>query len=135
MDIKVPSLVGSTPDKIARQAVKILLANKGINTQLFDVSDTTVIADYYVISTGRSTTHIKSLSDELIDKLSSAGISPSHVEGRGGGEWILIDFDNVIVHIFGKEAREFYTLERLLGNHTDIADIEEELDREMSASE
>lgn len=135
MNIKIENLTGATPERIAREAVRAVLVNKGINTKLFNVTDSTVIADYYVITTARSTTHVKSLSDDLVDKFAEAGISPSHFEGRDGGEWILIDYDNVIIHVFGRDAREFYNLERLGGEEIDISDIEEALDREMSASE
>ena len=135
MNIKIENLTGATPERMAREAVRAVLANKGINTKLFNVTDSTVIADYYVITTARSTTHVKSLSDDLVDKFAEAGVNPSHFEGRDGGEWILIDYDNIIIHVFGRDAREFYNLERLGGEEIDKSDIEEALDREMSASE
>ena len=135
MDVKIKNLRDASPETVAKEAVRVVLANKGVETRLFNVTDSTVIADYYVITSARSTTHVKSMADELVDKFAEMGITPSHFEGREGGEWLLIDYDNVIVHIFGREARDFYNLERLGGTEIDIKDIEDALDREMTASD
>lgn len=124
-------------EELAKKAVKVLLSDKGIDVKLFRVSETTVITDYYIIATGRSTTHIRALADDIIDKLEKTGVIPSHVEGRDGGSWILIDYDFFIVHVFSDESRRFYNLERLLPDRDgiDISDIEKELDDELSSGE
>lgn len=132
MDIKIPELTNKNNKEIAKQLAKVLIADKGIDVSLFNVTDTTVITDYYIIATGRSSTHIKSLADDLADKSSEAKYPPTHIEGRDGGEWILLDYGNIIVHIFGKDSRAFYNLERLCSEKIDISDVEAELDRELS---
>ena len=78
-----------------------------------DMSDSSLMADYFVICTASSTTQIKALADVCEKALKDAGEPPHHVEGHRGGTWILLDFSSVVVHIFNEEAREFYDLERL----------------------
>ena len=99
---------------IARQTALELLKKQGKNVKLFCVKDTTVIADYYLIASGRSSTHVKALADEISEKLELHGVSTDRVEGRDGGAWVLVDFGCVIAHIFDRESREYYNLERLL---------------------
>ena len=85
----------------------------------------TVIADYYVIVTGRSSTQIKALSDDLVYEMGRREVPCAHVEGRDGGAWILCDFGSVIVHIFDRESREYYRLERLASPdaEVDVSDL------------
>lgn len=66
-----------------------------------------------VIATGNNSTHVKALSDEVEEKLSEAGVSVSHIEGYRSNSWILLDYVDVIVHVFSDEARQYYDLERL----------------------
>ena len=78
-----------------------------------------------VIATGTSSTHVKAIADEVEYQLDEAGISVSHIEGYRSNSWILLDYVDVIVHIFSDEAREVYDLERLWqdGKEIDISDI------------
>ena len=78
-----------------------------------------------VIATGTSSTHVKAIADEVEYQLDEAGISVSHIEGYRSNSWILLDYVDVIVHIFSDEAREFYDLERLWqdGKEIDISNI------------
>ena len=117
---QVPDLTAAEPLLIAREAAKILLNKKASRLKLLSVSDVTVIADYYVIVTGRSSTQIKALSDDLVFEMGRRGISCAHVEGRDGGAWILCDFSSVIVHIFDRESREYYNLERLASPDAEV---------------
>ena len=71
------------------------------------------LSDYMVIATGTSSTHVKSLADEVEYQLNEAGVSVSHIEGYRSNSWILLDYVDVIVHIFSEEARDYYDLERL----------------------
>ena len=71
------------------------------------------IADYMVIATGNSSTHVKALADEVEYQLDKAGISVSHIEGHRSDTWILLDYVDVIVNVFSEEARQFYDLDRL----------------------
>lgn len=118
------------PSDIAVAAAKALYLKQAGDIQMYNVTDNTIIADYYVICSARSSTHIKALADEVCYKLDLGGVTASRVEGRDGGTWVLVDFGCVIVHIFSKEAREFYKLERLLNeeNKKDLTEAFKEID-------
>ena len=108
----------------AKLAVKILSDKKGIDIKLIKIDSS--IADYFVISTGGSSTHVKTLADEVEVKLDEAGISVSHIDGHRSDTWIVLDYVDVIVHVFSEEAREYYNLERLWqdGDEMDISGID-----------
>ena len=104
---------------------KALSSKKGLDIQVIEISDVSVLADYMVIATGTSTTHVKALADEVEYKLDEAGISVSHIEGYSSNTWILLDYIDVIVNVFSDEAREFYDLDRLWqdGKPVDLTNI------------
>ena len=116
----VSSFADAEPLALAREAAKILLNKKAAQLKVLSVSDVTVIADYYVIVTGCSSTQIKALSDELVYEMGRREVPCAHVEGRDGGAWILCDFGSVIVHIFDRESREYYRLERLASPDSEV---------------
>lgn len=100
--------------EIAKLAAKALDDKKAVDLNILKLPDHAVIAECFVVATGTSSTHIKSLSDEVEFQLSEqAQIKPGHIEGFGNASWILLDYGTVIIHIFTPEAREFYNLERL----------------------
>lgn len=94
-------------------AAKALDSKKGEQIKVIKITDVSVLADYMVIATGGSSTHVKALSDEVEAKLDEAGVSVSHIEGYRSNTWILLDYVDVIVHVFSDEARQYYDLERL----------------------
>ena len=94
-------------------AAKAISGKIGLDIQVIEISDITVIADYMVIATGNSSTHVKALADEVEYQLDKAGVSVSHIEGYRSNSWILLDYIDVIVNVFSEEAREFYDLDRL----------------------
>lgn len=102
----------------AKMAVKALDSKKALDIKVIKIQDISAIADYFVIATGTSSTHVKALADEV-----EAGISVSHVEGYRSNSWILLDYVDVVVHVFSDEAREYYDLERLWQDG-EIIDIE-----------
>ncbi|WP_440448770.1 ribosome silencing factor [Ruminococcus intestinalis] len=104
---------------------KAISSKKGLNIKLIEIGDISSLADYMVIATGTSSTHVKAIADEVEYQLDEAGISVSHIEGYRSNSWILLDYVDVIVHIFSDEAREFYDLERLWqdGKEIDVSDI------------
>lgn len=106
-------------------SAKAISSKKGLNIKLIEIGDISSLADYMVIATGTSSTHVKAIADEVEYQLDEAGISVSHIEGYRSNSWILLDYVDVIVHIFSDEAREFYDLERLWqdGKEIDISDI------------
>ena len=86
---------------------------KGNDIQCLDVRGQTDIADYMVIASGTSSRHVGALVNNVVTEANEVGIKPKGVEGQQGGEWILIDLVDVVVHVMNPEAREFYDLERL----------------------
>ncbi len=97
--------------EIARIAAEAMESKKGLDVNILSVGDQTVLADYFVIATGTSSTHVRTLADEAEFKLKEAGYDCGHIEGRG--DWILLDYHSVVLHVFTKTAREFYKLEKL----------------------
>ena len=107
------------PEALAKYIVHILDSKKAKDIKLLHVEKQTVIADYFVICTGNSRTQIKSLADEVEYKLSLVDIAPMHTEGAETGIWVLQDFGNVIVHIFNRDSRDFYKLDKLYMDTTE----------------
>ena len=99
------------PDTV-KKIVKALDDKKGNDIKVIKIDELTVVADYFVLVTGNSSTHIRALADEVEFQLEEAGLKPDHVEGRATG-WVVMEFDGVVAHIFTEEARNYYNLERL----------------------
>ena len=102
-----------TSIEIAKEAVKAIDSKRGTNIKLIKVGDVSIIADYFVIATGQSSTQVKALADEVEYQLKEKGENVSHIEGYRSDTWILLDYIDVVVHVFSEEAREYYNLERL----------------------
>ena len=102
-----------TAEQIAAIAAKALEDKKARDIKVLRTTEQTVLADYFVICNGTSSTHIKALVDEVDKQLSEAGEPPVRREGLRSDIWVLMDFGGVIVHVFTDEARKFYNLERL----------------------
>ena len=101
------------PKEIADFAVSALEDKKALDITMLRTTEVTVLADYFIICTATSTTHLRTLSDEVEKVLKENGETPLRREGHRSGGWVLVDFGCVVVHLFLKETREFYTLERL----------------------
>jgi len=102
-----------TPAEMAKLAVQAMEDKKAEKVTVMRTTDVTVLADYFVICTANSTTHVKSISDAVEHVLTEAGEPPRRREGERSSGWVLIDFGCVVVHVFMEEARQFYDLERL----------------------
>ena len=103
-----------TSKELADKIVEALDSKKGVDIEVIDVMDKTTLADYFVIASGNSTTQIKALADEVEVVLKNEDeIYADHVEGRNSNRWILIDYKDVVVHIFHPEERANYDLEKL----------------------
>ena len=105
--------------------VKALDSKRAEDIQVIGVKNLTILGDYFVIANGTSTTHTKTLADEVEYQMTKLGVEPLHREGRGNGSnWIVLDYNDIIVHVFYKETRDFYQLERLWadGEKMDITD-------------
>ena len=94
-------------------AAKTLDEKKAFQIEVISVKGISDITDYFVIANGSVNTHVHSLADELEVKMREKGIQPLHIEGYASGNWVLLDYTDVIVHIFTPETREFYDLVRL----------------------
>ena len=118
------TLVGVTAEELANAIYDILDDRKANDVKVLHVEKKTVIADYFVLCTGNSSTQVKALADEVEYKTTLRGKAPTNVEGKDNTAWIILDYDNVIVHVFSREAREYYNLDNhysgtIEGKHTD----------------
>jgi ribosome-associated protein len=101
-------------NQVLEYIITTLEAKKAKDIKVLKVDDLTLIADYFVICTGTSTTHIKALADELEEKLKDEKkIMLHHKEGYNGARWILMDYSNIIVHIFHSDDRSTYSIEKV----------------------
>ena len=113
---KLPTLAGADPKEVAQEIAHILDSKRGHDVKVVYVEDKTVIADYFVLCTANSSTHIKSLIGEVEYRLNLRGVDAHRVEGRDNGAWVIADYCSVIVHVFSREARVFYNLDKLYGD-------------------
>ncbi len=106
-------------------AVKALDSKKAENITALKIGDLTVLANYFVIASATSTTQVKALADAVEYNLEQAGVKPKSIEGVQSRNWIVLDYIDVVVHIFTDEAREFYQLEHLWadGEKIDISSV------------
>ncbi|MBR2500520.1 MAG: ribosome silencing factor [Clostridia bacterium] len=103
-----------------KKIVEFLDSKKAHDIKVLKVQDLTLLADYFVICSAQSTTQVKALSDNLQKHLEEIGEEPLKREGKQGLNWILLDYSDVIVHIFYQETREFYGLEKLWADAEEI---------------
>lgn len=115
---KMKDLKNASSEEIAEEVKNILDEKLAKGIEIIPVRDKTVVTDYFVICNATSTTHVKALTDEVEVKLEEAGLSALHTDGLAGGEWSVLDYGVVIVHIFTKSAREFYKLDKLWQDKT-----------------
>ena len=102
-----------TEREMVGTAVKALDSKKGKDIRVLYTADQTTLADYFIICNGTSNTQVKALADAVEEAMSQQGEEPHPVEGHRGGQWTLLDYSSVVIHVFTEEAREFYSLERL----------------------
>lgn len=91
----------------------MLAGRKAENIEAIDISSVSILADYFLLCSGGSTTQVRTLAEELEFKLSQQGVEPRRVEGAQTASWIIVDYGDVVVHIFHRDTRAFYNLERL----------------------
>lgn len=103
--------------------IKALDSKRAEDIQLIEIGDLTIVADYFVIANGTSNTQTKALAEEVEFKMSQIGIEPQRTEGYQGSTWIVLDYGEIVVHVFYKETRGYYNLERLWsdGKSIDVA--------------
>ena len=101
---------------LTKKITDLIFNKKGYDVKILDLRKVTSITDYFVICTGDSDTQVKAIADEVDKELRDEGIRSWHTEGYQALNWVLIDFVDVVVHVFKKETREYYNLEKLWGD-------------------
>ena len=111
--------------EIAYEVAKMLDSKKGMQVRLLKIDKVSTLADYFIICTGTSNTHVRTLCDIAEDTLEKLGENKLGREGHRGNTWELLDYGAIVVHIFTEDAREFYSLERLWADaeNVDLTDI------------
>lgn len=102
---------------IARQALEDKL---GADIRVLDLRGISNIADFFVIASGNNANQLRAMADMAEEKLFKAGLKLHHSEGYSGGVWILLDFGSIIIHLFNKEQREFYSLDRVWADAKEV---------------
>ncbi len=110
---KLSSLADAPAEELADCIVDALDGKKAHDIKKIAVADKTVITEYFVICTGNSNTQVHSLTDEVEFQLKRHDVEPLRIEGKDNNAWVVMDYGTVIVHIFNREARQFYNLEKL----------------------
>lgn len=110
--------------QMAKIAYEALSDKKGEDIRVIDISNVSVLADYFIIANGTSASQVNALVDNVEEMLGKAGYAVKQREGYGLGNWVLLDFGEIIVHVFDKENRLFYNLERIWSDGKTI-DVEE----------
>jgi ribosome-associated protein len=118
-----------TEKEMVGVAVKALDSRRGRDIKVLYTGDQTTLADYFVICNGTSNTQVRALADAVEEAMTQNGEEPHHVEGHRGGQWTLLDYSSVVVHVFTEEAREFYNLERLWSDAAPV-DVSQYLTRD-----
>ena len=124
LEISAGELENANPLEIAKATVKVLDSKKAGQIKVLKIDNKTIIADYFVIASGNSSTQIKTLADEVEYQLKVGGVPFIKLEGTDSNEWKVVDCNDVIIHIFSNEARDFYKLEKLWADAEEI-DISE----------
>ncbi len=99
--------------EMTRLAIKALEDKKGNDIRVIDIQDVSIIADYFIIASGSNRNQVQTMADNVEEVLGRAGYEPRQMEGYGTATWILMDYNDIIVHIFSEEDRLFYDLERI----------------------
>ncbi len=122
-----------TAKELAENITAVLIEKKALDVRMYHVGEESSVTDYYVNATGRSSTQVASLADEVSEKTEERGRAPLRIEGRQGNSWLLVDYGDVIVNVFDKQSREFYNFDRLLpaSSEVDISDIVAEVDKKF----
>lgn len=103
----------SESENMARLACQALEAKKALDIKVIDIHQVSVVADYFIVSTATNPNQVQAMVDHVEETMGRAGYGLKHVEGTRGSSWILMDFGDVILHIFDEENRLFYDLERI----------------------
>ncbi|MCL2095648.1 MAG: ribosome silencing factor [Oscillospiraceae bacterium] len=111
--------------ELAEKIGEILDDKKARNVKIIETNRQTIISDYFVIATGNSSVHIRALAGEIEEQLKeNYGVTPARINGLESADWIILDYDSVLAHIFNSEARDYYKLEKLWGEGGGRVDVD-----------
>jgi ribosome-associated protein len=100
----------------ARRAAHAAQDKKAIDVVVLDVQQVSSVADYFLVCSGRSSTHMETIAEAIVAELKGDGVRPRHAEGVAASGWMLLDYGDMLVHVFLEETRAYYALERLWGD-------------------
>lgn len=103
-------------ENLKYQIAQVLDEKNAIDIKILKVGEMTIVADYFIICTGKSNQHVKALADNLIEKMEELGVTALRSDGIRDGKWAVVDYGSIMVHIFNDETRLFYCLEKLWTN-------------------
>ena len=111
--------------ELAKIAYNALDEKKGINISIIDISEISTLADYFIIAGGNNENQVKALANSVEEEMYKVDCKPKHIEGFDNANWILMDFSDIIVHVFNEEDRLFYDLERIWRDvkHLEVTDL------------
>ena len=111
--------------ELAKIAYNALDEKKGINISIIDISEISTLDDYFIIAGGNNENQVKALANSVEEEMYKVDCKPKHIEGFDNANWILMDFSDIIVHVFNEEDRLFYDLERIWrdGKHLEVTDL------------
>ena len=109
-------LTDATPEELAEAIALFLDHKRGHQIKVIPMAGKTDICDFMVLATGTSNTHVQTLGREVEYEMNRRGIDPLHTEGRDNNTWSVLDFSHVMVHVFTRETRDFYNLDKLYGD-------------------
>jgi ribosome-associated protein len=110
-----------TAQRKAQRAARAALDRKAVDLVVLDVQGLSGVTDYFLVCSGRSTTHLKSITDAIREDLREEGVRPLHIEGATESGWVLLDYGDVLMHVFLEDTRAYYALERLWGDAPSIS--------------
>ena len=119
-EVKITDLSSASPREIADKVIEILNYKDAKGIKLLHVEEETILADYFVIAHGNNTTQLRSYAGEVEYKMGLCACPPVRMEGFDEASWIVLDFHSVIVHIFNRDTRNFYNLEKLWSSATEV---------------
>lgn len=112
IELEVPEFLAELPHGV-NQALQAIDEHKGQSPVVLDMRVASEFTQFMIVCSGRSEKHVQALSDAIADHLRDQSIKPSHIEGRASGNWVLLDYGDMIVHVFTPESRDAYQLEKL----------------------
>ncbi len=109
-------MTDDAPPEVVRRVGELALERKALDVVALDLRGISSATDFFVLASGASDVQVKAVANHIVDELKKEGQRPAHVEGLEGGRWVLLDYIDVVVHVFHPEARDFYQLESLWGD-------------------